>query len=174
MLSHVQVSRERAMAWKVPGYEPLTQVGRGSTGIVMSARDATSGTIVAIKYLSNDVYRADGFAARYRDEITVLDRIEHPHVAQVFELVETEGAAAVVTELIAGSTLRQIIDGCGALDPEAALYLVKGALLGLGEAHGRFVVHRDLKPENLIVDTAGIVKVVDIGIPAPHRRRGAG
>ncbi len=158
------------MAWRVPGYEPMSQLGRGSTGMVMSARDTTTGSVVAIKYLSSDVYRAPGFLDRYRDEIGVLDGIEHPHVAQVFEFAETAGAAAVVTELVSGVSLRQVIDVCGALDPQAALYVLKGALLGLGEAHGRSIVHRDVKPENLIIDGGGVTKVVDIGIVAPHRR----
>src|SRR5690349_10952870 len=157
------------MAWRVPGYESLTQLGRGSTGVVMSARDIATGTVVAIKYLSADVYKGE-FVQRYRDEVSALDRIEHPHVAQVFEYVEHGGSAAVITELVSGVSLREVLDTCGALDPQACLYVVKGALLGLGEAHGRGIVHRDVKPENLIVDGAGIVKVVDIGIPAPHRR----
>jgi chitodextrinase len=138
--------------------------------VVTSARETTTGALVAIKFLSDDVYRASGFAQRYRDEITVLDRIEHPHVAQVFEFVESEGSAAVVTELISGTTVRQILDSYGALDPESALYVLKGALLGLGEAHGRFIVHRDVKPENVFVDTSGTIKVVDIGIAAPYKR----
>ncbi len=158
------------MAWRVPGYEPLSPLGQGSTGAVMTARDATTGSVVAIRYLSKEVYETPDFVSRFRDEVAMLDRIEHPNVAQVYEFVEGPGTAAVVTELVEGVSLRTLLDRSGALDPESALYIMKGTLLGLGEAHGRGVVHRDVNPENVIIDPDGVIKLVGIGIAAPVAR----
>lgn len=158
------------MALKLPGYKPITRLGSGSTGAVMSARDGATGTTVAIKQLSNDVYRAPGFADRFREDAETLLHIDNPHVAQVYEFVETPRSASVVTELVEGVSLRQLLDTERGIAPEAALYVLKGALIGLAEAHHRGVVHRDVKPENLIIDEYGVTKVVDFGIAAPYKR----
>lgn len=158
------------MAWQLPGYEPMDLLGSGSTGTVMMSRDLTTDAVVAIKYLSKDVYRSPGFADRFRDEATVLTSIENPHLAQVYDYVEGPDSAAIVTDLIDGVSLRRLIDKGGALDPESALYMLKGALLGLAEAHRHGIVHRDVKPENLIIDSAIATRVVDVGIAARLRR----
>ncbi len=156
------------MAWRVPGFEPMAVLGRGRTGVVVSAHDATTGSAVAIKYLSEGAYRSLESVERFRDEVVELERIEHPNVAQVYQFVEAPAGAAVITQLVDGVTLRRLLEQ-GPMEPEAALFVLKGALLGLGEAHGRGIVHRDLKPENLIVDVLGVTKVVDIGLATPGR-----
>ena len=154
------------MAWKLPGFKPVARLGSGATGVVVSARDLTSETMVAIKYLSPNVYREPGFKERFRTEAGILASIEHPNVAQVCGYEEANDAGAVVTHLIDGVTLRQFVSAGGALDPEAAFYVLKGVLQGVAEAHTRDIVHRDIKPENVIIDNAGMPKVVDFGIVA--------
>jgi chitodextrinase len=153
--------------WAIEGYELLAQVGHGSTGVVVSARDVATGVNVAVKYLAREVHEIPGFLVRYRGEVSMLGLVEHPQVANVYELVETEHAAAVVTELVDGVSLRAILEQTGPLEPEAAVYVLKGALLGLREVHGQGIVHRSLKPENVLVEANGNIKIVDVGIAAP-------
>lgn len=158
------------MARRLPGYKPMNPLGSGPTGVVVSAQDTTTGATVAIKYLSSNVFRSLDFVDRYRDEVAALVEIENPHVAQVYEFIEGPRSAAIVTELVTGVSLRTILAKGGALAPESALYVLKGALRGLAEGHRRGVVHRDVKPANLLVDAAGLVKVIDFGIAVPTRR----
>jgi serine/threonine protein kinase len=163
-------SRERVMAWRLPGFDPLSHLGSGSTGAVMKARDWTSGLPVTIKYLSRNVTGADGFADQFREDAAVLVRIDSPHVAQVYGYVTESKGSAVVSEFIDGVSLLAILESGGALEPQSALYVVKGALAGLAEAHRHNVTHRDLKPANLLIDKSGITKVVDFGIAARYKR----
>jgi len=161
------VGPEGLVVWALEGYEPLALVGHGSTGVVVSARDSATGAIVAIRYLAREVCESPDFLVRYRGEVAMLGLIEHPQVANVYELVERGGTAAVVTELIDGVSLRRILDKTGPLEPKAALYVVKGALLGLQEVHSRGIVHLAMKPENVLIDADGNVKIVDVGLTPP-------
>jgi serine/threonine protein kinase/chitodextrinase len=127
---------------------------------------------VAIKYLAQDVYDTPGFVVRYRGEVAMLGLIEHPNVANVYELVEENDAVgAIVTEMVDGVSLREVIQQTGPLEPQAALYVAQSTLQALGEVHARSIVHRSVKPENLLIDANGTVKIVDIGLSPPSRNR---
>src|SRR5215203_5866365 len=99
------------MALSVPGYEAVTQLGQGPTGMVVSGQDAATGTAVAIKLLPPDLVE------RMRVDAAVLEGIEHPNVAQVYEMVDN----ALVTELVDGVSLRRVLAETGPLEPETAL-----------------------------------------------------
>ncbi|MEU5865927.1 protein kinase [Nonomuraea sp. NPDC047529] len=157
----------------VPGYTEIRELGHGGTGRVMLAVRDSDGLPVAIKHLS-ETLREDGeFAARFRAEARVIGEIDSPHTARLLDYVEAGGASAIVMELVDGVTLRRLIAGEGGTGVEAALTVLKGALLGLAEAHRRGVVHRDFKPENVIVTTNGDSKLVDFGVAARFGETGA-
>lgn len=158
------------MAWQVDGFDPVGRLGSGPTGGVVKAHDTSSGTAVAIKYLSKDVADGPGFADTFRTDGAALTQIDSPHIAQVYGHVAEARGAAVVTEFVDGVTLRTLLDRDGALEPQAALYVVKGALTGLAEAHRRGVTHRNVTPGNLIIDRTGVPKVLDFGVAARFRR----
>src|SRR5688572_16504718 len=149
--------RRGGMTRKVPGYDTAAELGRGATGTVVSARDSATGGEVAIKFLSDGVYKYPNFPSRFRREAAILDGIEHPNVVQVYEFVELPDGGAIVSQLIDGVSLRRLLDEGGALEPEAAFYVLQAVLMGLGEAHGRGVVHRDLRPDNVLIDVDGVV-----------------
>jgi eukaryotic-like serine/threonine-protein kinase len=154
------------MAWSLPDYDEIQAIGPGSTGLVMLARDRATGTLVAVKYLSKQVYRSAGFAERCRNGALALATVESEHVAMLYEYVEGPDSAALVMEFVDGVSLRQVIDHSGPLDPPAALYVARAALVGLDAIHNRDMAHGDLRPENLLIDARGIVKIVDTGIRA--------
>ncbi|MFI7465735.1 protein kinase [Nonomuraea sp. NPDC049646] len=157
----------------VPGYTEIRELGHGGTGrVVLAVRDS-DGLPVAIKHLS-EALRADGeFAARFRVEAGVIGEIDSPHTARLLDYVEAGGTSAIVMELVDGVTLRRLIAAEGGTGVEAALTLLKGALLGLAEAHRRGVAHRDFKPENVIVTPDGDSKLVDFGVAARFGETGA-
>jgi serine/threonine-protein kinase len=132
----------------------------------MLARHDASGTLVAIKYLHRDLLADAEFAGMFRGEATVLASVTDQNIVALYEYVESPSGAAIVMELVAGVSLREILTFQGKTTPEAALTVLRGSLLGLAAAHRRGVVHRDYKPENVLVNGDGISKLTDFGIAA--------
>ncbi|WP_131764019.1 serine/threonine-protein kinase, partial [Actinomadura fibrosa] len=151
--------------WRVDGFDEVRVLGAGAQGRVVLARHTGSGAPVAIKY----VHRRDGdeeAIERLREEAVTLGRITDPHVARLYRFVSGESGAAIVMEAVDGVSLRAVLDEHGKLEPEAALVVLKGSLLGLAAAHGAGVVHRDYKPANVVVRSDGLSKLVDFGVAA--------
>ncbi len=151
-------------AWRVPGYTEIRELGAGAGGRVVMARHDVDNVPVAIKYLSDELRGDVGFVARFRHEARVLNTLDSPHAVRLYDYVETGEGAAIVMELVNGVALRAILRSEGPTGPEAALLVLKGALLGLSTAHTAGVVHRDFKPENVMVEADGTSKLVDFGI----------
>src|ERR1051326_51675 len=161
------------MTWRLSEYEPVGQLGTGSTGTVLAARDIVTQTMVAIRYLDKSVTREATFADRFRRDAAVLVALDNPHLCQLYEFVERPEGSAVVTELVDGMSVRAMLGHGEPLDERAALFVMKGTLLGLADAHRRGVLHRDVRPENILVTTAGDVKLTDAGlrsVPDPRYR----
>src|SRR6185369_8535734 len=148
------------MVWDVEGYQTLTELGHGSAGTLVSARDSLTGAIVAVRFLAADMTDSPYFMAGLRREVSLLDVVEHPNLGLVYELVERAGRAALVTQLVDGPSLRTILTQGGSLPPEAVLYVAAELLTGLAEVHARGIVHRAIKPEAILVDRAGVIKLV--------------
>jgi eukaryotic-like serine/threonine-protein kinase len=152
--------------WNVPGYTEIRALGSGGFGEVVLARRDASGTLVAIKYLRQEMFGDPESAGLFRAEAAVLASIDDPNVVRLYEYVEGPANAAIVMELVDGVSLREILSTQGKTSAEAALVVLQGSLLGLAAAHKRGVVHRDYKPENVLVDGAGASKLTDFGIAA--------
>ncbi|MFE1879676.1 serine/threonine-protein kinase [Streptomyces diastatochromogenes] len=151
-------------AWAVPGYTESLELGSGASGRVVLAVHEGTGLPVAVKYLSESLRTRPGFVHEFRAEARLLGGLESPYVAGLYEYVESPDGAAIVMELVDGVSLRDLLARRGPLDPEAALVILKGSLLGLADAHRIGVVHRDYKPENVLVVPDGSSKLVDFGI----------
>ncbi|MFF3883821.1 serine/threonine-protein kinase [Streptomyces sp. NPDC001914] len=152
--------------WAVPGYAESRELGAGASGRVALAVHEETGHPVAVKYLSESLRTRPGFVQEFRAEARLLGGLRSDHVAGLYEYVEGPEGAAIVMELVDGVCLRVLLAQQAPLDPEAALVLLKGSLLGLADAHRVGVVHRDYKPENVLVRPDGTSKLVDFGIAA--------
>jgi serine/threonine protein kinase len=150
--------------WSVPGYTELKRLGSGGFGEVVLARHHTSGLLVAIKYLRQDLLADQGFAEMFRGEAQTLASLDDPNVVRLYEYVESPSGAAIVMELVEGVSLREILTHQGSTKPESALVVLQGSLLGLAAAHRQGVVHRDYKPENVLVNGDGASKLTDFGL----------
>ncbi|MFE9017913.1 serine/threonine-protein kinase [Streptomyces sp. NPDC007808] len=150
--------------WEVPGYTESLELGSGASGRVVLAVHEETGTPVAVKYLSDSLRTRPGFVHGFRAEARLLGGLESPYVTGLYEYVESAHGAAIVMELVDGVSLRGLLTRRGPLDPESALVILKGSLLGLVDAHRVGVVHRDYKPENVLVMPDGWSKLVDFGI----------
>jgi serine/threonine-protein kinase len=153
-----------AEGWTVPGFTEQQELGRSAYGRVAEAVRDGSGHRVAIKYLSPALAGDPAFMRRFRAEARALSQLRIPQVAQVYDYVEQPGSgAAVITELVNGVSLREMIERRGPVSPEAALAVLKGTLLALAAAHALGIGHRDCKPENVLADTEGSSRLTDFG-----------
>jgi hypothetical protein len=140
-------------------------VGRGGMGMVYKAHDRELDEDVAIKLLRPDVLRGDPtMVERFKSEIRLARRISHPNVVRTHDFGERDGAYYVTMEYVEGITVRELIELRRHLSTEATLGIARQLAGSLIAAHEQGVVHRDLKPENLLLDAAGVLKVMDWGI----------
>ena len=130
---------------------------------VWRATDEVLGREVAVKVLSPQ-YAADaGFVARFEREARHAAALSHPRLVTVFDWGTDDGTAFIVMELVAGRTLRQVLDEAGPLPPGEAVAVAVAVCEGLAAAHAAGLVHRDIKPANIALAGGG-VKVLDFGI----------
>lgn len=158
--------------WRLPGFTELEQLGTGTFGRVVLARQENTGHNIAIKYLFSRFAADPAYLGAFRQEALALHRVSSPHVVRLYEFFETPQGAAIVMEAINGVSLRSVLQAEGALEPEAALAVLKGSLLGLAAAHAVHVVHRDYKPGNVLVADTGGSKLVDFGTAVLAGERG--
>ena len=117
---------------------------------------------IAIKVLLD--YGDPRAVARFEQEAQILARLQHPNVVTVFDTGVDAGDRFIVMELVAGPTLRELLDAEGPLVPERAGEIASRVASALGFAHDQGVIHRDVKPANVLLSTYGGVKLADMGI----------
>jgi serine/threonine-protein kinase len=152
----------------VPGsrfgaYEVISLIGQGGMGEVYRAKDTTLGRDVALKVLPPSFTSDPERVARFRREAHVLAALNHPHIAQIHGLEESNGTQCLVLELVDGESLDNRI-ARGAIPIDEALAIAKQIAEALEAAHEKGIIHRDLKPANIAVTNDGLVKVLDFGL----------
>ncbi len=144
-------------------YDILSALGVGGMGEVYRAHDAKLHRDVAIKVLLPAVANDPDRRARFSREAQVLASLNHPNIAAIYGLEESEGTLALVMELVEGPTLADRI-AQGPLPLDAVLPIAQQMAEALEAAHEQGIIHRDLKPANIKVRPDGVVKVLDFGL----------
>jgi serine/threonine protein kinase len=144
-------------------YEILEPLGAGGMGEVYRARDTRLDRDVALKVLRPEVASDPDRLRRFVREAKTVAALSHPHILTVHDVGTHEGTPYVVTELLEGETLRQVLKSRSPTQKQTLSFAVQIAR-GLAAAHDKDIVHRDLKPENLFLTTDGRVKILDFGL----------
>jgi eukaryotic-like serine/threonine-protein kinase len=144
-------------------YEIVAKLGEGGMGEVYRARDARLNRDVALKVVPETFARDADRLARFVREAQVLASLNHPNIAALYGLEESDGQRALVLELVEGPTLADRI-AKGAIALDEALAIARQICDALEAAHERGVIHRDLKPANVKLRPDGTVKVLDFGL----------
>ena len=147
---------------RIGPYEILGVLGAGGMGTVYRARDPDLSRELAIKVLLDDLVSSTQLA-RFDREAKLLASLNHPNIATIHAIGETDGRPYLVLELIEGKSLSQKLTG-GSLPVEEAVELGRQVAEAIGAAHEAGIVHRDLKPANVMITSRGLVKILDFGI----------
>ncbi len=146
-------------------YRLVEQIGEGGMGVVWKAIDTTLDRDVAVKILPEGVASSPVRLARFEREAKAVAALAHPNILSVFEFGREGDVVFMVTELLEGKPLRDLLAE-GPLPPRKAADIARQVAHGLAAAHAKNFVHRDLKPENIFVSPDGRAKVLDFGLAA--------
>lgn len=160
MLAH---DHELRPGQSIAHYKITSVLGEGGMGKVYLAQDAKLDRKVALKILSAALAANTDRMRRFTHEAKTAAALQHPNVAQIYEVGEHDHIHYIVMEYVPGETLRQLLTR-KRLDFKRAIDYAAQAASALAAAHKQGIIHRDIKPENLIVTTAGLVKVLDFGL----------
>jgi serine/threonine-protein kinase len=138
-------------------------LGTGGMATVWRARDEVLSRDVAVKVLNQQFAADPGFAARFEREARHAAGLSHPRLVTVFDCGVDGSTPYIVMELVAGYTLRQVLDRVGTLPPREAVRIAAAVCEALEVAHAAGLIHRDIKPANIVL-AGSDVKVLDFGI----------
>src|SRR5215467_5971059 len=144
-------------------YRISAKLGEGGMGIVFRALDTKLQRDVALKLLPDHFADDPERLARFQREAQVLASLNHPNIAQIYGLEESDNTRCIVMELVEGERLQERLKLGPIAVPEASRIAMQIAR-ALEAAHEQGVVHRDLKPANVKILPNGTVKVLDFGL----------
>ena len=145
-------------------YEIVEPVGAGGMGEVYRARDVRLDRKVALKVLPQAFTRDAERLARFDREARVLASLNHPGIATIHGIEESDGQRALVLEFVEGGTLADRLLVKRTLPVDETIEIARQIAEALDAAHERGIVHRDLKPSNVGLTSEGAVKVLDFGV----------
>ncbi len=147
-------------------YQVQSLLGAGGMGEIYLAQDTQLGRKVALKLLPVEFTADAGRVRRFAQEARAASALNHPNIITIHEIGEVEHTHYMVTEYVAGETLRRrMMDAPQQrMTVSAAIDLAVQIAAALSAAHAAGITHRDIKPENVMVRRDGIVKVLDFGL----------
>jgi serine/threonine protein kinase len=153
----------------IANYRLLSLIGTGGMGEVYQALDVRLNRHVAIKVLPKAFAEDPERLARFRREAQLLASLNHPNIAAVYGLEESDGILSLVMEFVPGETLAERLEKAR-LDIDDALRISAQIAEALEAAHDKGIIHRDLKPANIKITPEGKVKVLDFGLAKVFER----
>ena len=150
-------------------YQIVRALDRGGMGEVYEATQVQLARRVALKTIRADLASKPELLARFRREAESAAALGHPNIVQVTDFQANPGEPAfLVMEMLDGTTLAEVLEREGRLEPARAAFIAVQLLSGLAAAHRAGIVHRDVKPGNVFLQSTSVmrdlVKVLDFGV----------
>jgi len=151
---------------QIEGFHLLEELGGGSQGIVYKAEQLGTRRLVALKVIREGAFAGKSERRRFENEVELASRLSHPNIVALFTCGHDQGRDYYAMEFVEGEPLDVYLENRN-LDVSPTLLLFQQICEAVSYAHQRGIIHRDLKPSNILVDTAGVVHILDFGLAKP-------
>lgn len=149
-------------------YQLLSLLGKGGMSSVYLAEHTLMRRKCAVKVLPSKRINDSSYLGRFHREAQAVASLDHPNIVRAYDVdKESERGTDIhflVMEYVDGKNLQEIVRETGVYNYVDAADCIRQSALGLAHAHKANMVHRDVKPGNLLVDTTGVVKLLDLGL----------
>jgi len=145
-------------------FEIIKKLGEGGMGVVYHARQISLDREVALKLLPAHLARDPNVVARFVREARVSARLDHPNIVRGLAVGEEGGQHFFAMEFIDGTNVGEAIEESGPMEIRRACEIIHQVCEALAIAHKAGIIHRDIKPENIMLTSAGVAKLADLGL----------
>ena len=156
------------MCVKIPkkfgSYEYIRTLGKGQTAIVVEAKNEKTDQMVACKIVPRDIVAQNGLMEKFEQELRILEKVFHPNICQVYEILYYQEIIIVVMEYCPNGDLFDYILTVGQLQEAEVIRISRALFDAISYLHSRHIVHRDIKPENIVFSQNMTPKLIDFGI----------
>jgi serine/threonine protein kinase len=145
-------------------YKLLRHLGSGGMSSVYLAEHKHMRQMRAIKVLPQHRVNDSSYLGRFYREARAAAALDHPNIVRAYDVDNDGDNHYLVMEYVEGTDLQKMVATQGPLSYETAAEYVRQSAEGLSHAHQVGLIHRDIKPANLLVDSRGVVKILDMGL----------
>ncbi|HUE72296.1 MAG TPA: serine/threonine-protein kinase [Pirellulaceae bacterium] len=145
-------------------YRLLDQLGKGPTGRVYLAEHGKLGKKVSLKVLPGRFSAQPEVLKRFLDDANRAGALNHRNLIHIFDVGSDGEKYYLSVEYVEGKDFQRLVEASGPLGSAQAIELMRQAAEGVAHAHDQGLMHGDLKPSSLLVDAAGVVKILDLGL----------
>jgi len=156
---------------QLDNYRAISVIGIGNMGGVLQGWDVALEREVALKIISYKLSSKENFRELFIKEARVISKLNHPNIAQIYNIGSSNEILYYAMEFIDGITLKDVIRNERQLDISKGLEYLQTVCDALEVVYENSIVHRDIKPANLMISQAGVVKIVDFGVAKTHDTR---
>jgi serine/threonine protein kinase len=158
------IKETKVVAHQIPGYKILGKLGAGAMAVVYKAQQLSLNRTVAIKVLPKRFSGNPEYVERFFKEGRAAGKLNHNNIVQAVDVGEAGGYYYFVMEYVEGKTLHDDLVAGKIFKEDEALDIVIQVAHALQHAHSCGLIHRDVKPKNIMINTAGVVKLADMGL----------
>jgi serine/threonine protein kinase len=144
-------------------YKLLDGIGSGRMGELFRARDMRVGRTVAVRIVADHIAGHPEDRRHFVDDVRATAVLSHPNIAALYEIGDDQGHLFLVTEYVAGDTLRTVLAG-GALTPRHAVGYGIQLADALADAHAHGILHQDIRPATIIIAPTAVATFTDVGL----------
>jgi eukaryotic-like serine/threonine-protein kinase len=150
-------------------YKYIDRIGRGAFGTVLLMEDTVVDERLILKFLNPNVSNDEEVMKRFVHELRYSRKITHKNVIRIYDFLYMQGNYAISMEYFPSHTLGSEVVNEKPLELRRAIQFGIDMCNGMTVAHHVGIVHRDLKPANVLINSEGLLKIVDFGVAAAHR-----